>query len=141
MTVSLPAKQFDIADDFNAGLLRRQHGQCGAGWVSGAPGVNISAAKFAQDTFRKSAVTKPARRFGKPVGAVVAAITSAAARFQRVAACEPGSARPNTATVLPVKGSDGINWVQHAIPGATGSNAISSPQLQGGETARPSITR
>ena len=44
----LAAEQFDIADHLDAGLARHQHHQCGAGWVSGAPGVRISAAKFAQ---------------------------------------------------------------------------------------------
>ena len=34
--------------------------QCGVGWVSGAPGVRISAAKPDQSTLRRSAVTKPA---------------------------------------------------------------------------------
>src|SRR5580698_9367178 len=93
--------------------------QCGAGWVSGAPGVRISAAKFAQDTLRKSAVMKPACAALATLSALSsAAITSAPPARSAWQLASPEPPRPNTATVLPAKDVTGIKG---------------SPQLQGGE--------
>src|SRR6266576_1955028 len=96
--------------------------QCGAGWVSGAPGVSTSAAKFAHDTLRKSAVTKPAcaasASFSTPSSP---AMTSAPPAFKAWQLANPEPPRPNTATVLPAKEVTGIKL---------------SPQLQRGEAGQ-----
>ncbi|MGY4326158.1 hypothetical protein ACVWWG_000572 [Bradyrhizobium sp. LB7.2] len=56
--------------------------QCGTGCVSGTPGASTSAAKFAQETFRKSAVMKPACAALATFSALSsAAITSAPPAF------------------------------------------------------------
>src|SRR5580698_9553814 len=96
--------------------------QCGAGWVSGAPGVRISAAKFAQDTLRKSAVMKPACAALATLSALSSpAITSAPPAFRAWQLARPEPPRPNTATVFPAKEVTGIKR---------------SPQLQRGETGQ-----
>src|SRR5690242_9942856 len=96
--------------------------QCGTGWVSGTPGASTSAAKFAQDTLRKSAVMKPACAALATFSALSsAAITSAPPAFSAWQEASPEPPRPNTATVLPA------NEV-------TGIMALPSAQLQGGET-------
>src|SRR4051794_37938868 len=83
--------------------------QCGAGWVSGAPGVRISAAKFCQDTLRRSAVIKPACAALATLSALSsAAITSAPPAFSAWQLAKPEPPRPNTATVLPAKEVTGI---------------------------------
>src|SRR3979490_984383 len=91
--------------------------QCGAGWVSGAPGVSTSAAKFDQDTFRKSAVLNPAcaasARFSAPSSL---AITSAPPAFKAWQLAKPEPPRPNTATVLPAKEVTG-GLIQNVAPG------------------------
>src|ERR1700761_6227762 len=95
--------------------------QCGAGWVSGAPGVRISAAKFFQDTLRRSAVMKPACVAFATLSALSsAAITSAPPAFNAWQLARPEPPRPNTATVLPAKE-------------VTGIMTSKSAQLQGGE--------
>src|SRR5580704_13057423 len=95
--------------------------QCGAGWVSGAPGVRISAAKFCQDTFRRSAVMKPAwAALATLSGLSSAAITSAPPAFNAWQLARPDPPRPNTATVLP----------ENEV---TGIMTFASAQLQGGE--------
>src|ERR1700742_5158162 len=95
--------------------------QCGAGWVSGAPGVRISAEKFVQDTLRRSAVMKPScAAFATLSGLSSAAITSAPPAFRAWQLASPEPPSPNTATVLPAKEVTGI-----MTPG--------SAQLQGGE--------
>ena len=54
------------------------------GWVSGAPGVSTSAAKFAHDTLRRSAVMKPACAASASLSALSSpAITSAPPAFRR----------------------------------------------------------
>src|ERR1700755_130026 len=94
--------------------------QCGAGWVNGAPGVRISAAKLAQDTLRRSAVMKPAWAAFATLSALSSpAITSAPPAFSAWHEASPEPPRPNTATVLPAKDVTGIIG--------------SSPQLQRGE--------
>src|SRR4051794_11543005 len=83
--------------------------QCGAGWVSGAPGVRISAAKFCQDTLRRSAVIKPAcAAFATLSGLSSPATTSAPPAFSAWQLASPEPPRPNTATVLPAKDVTGI---------------------------------
>src|ERR1700704_3261818 len=83
--------------------------QCGLGWVSGAPGVSTSAAKFAHDTWRKSAVTKPAWAASASLSALSSpAITSAPPAFKAWQLASPEPPRPNTATVLPAKEVTGI---------------------------------
>src|SRR5258707_5050632 len=96
--------------------------QCGAGWVSGAPGVSTRAAKFAHDTLRKSAVTKPAcAAFARLSALSSPAITSAPPAFSAWQEASPEPPRPNTATVLPEKAVTGI--------------IDRSPQLQRGEAS------
>src|SRR5215470_16921565 len=83
--------------------------QCGAGWVSGAPGVRISAAKFCQDALRRSAVVKPACAALATLSALSsAAITSAPPALSAWQLASPEPPRPNTATVLPAKEVTGI---------------------------------
>src|SRR6185369_5102484 len=83
--------------------------QCGAGWVSGAPGVKISAEKFDHDTVRRSAVVKPACAALATLSAESsAAITSAPPAFSAWQLARPEPPRPNTATVLPAKDVTGI---------------------------------
>src|SRR6266700_8149919 len=95
--------------------------QCGAGWVSGAPGVNISAAKFVHDTLRRSAVAKPACAALATLSALSSPpTTSAPPAFSAWQLASPEPPRPNTATVLPAKE-------------VTGIIARCSPQLQRGE--------
>src|SRR6187399_3405155 len=96
--------------------------QCGAGWVSGAPGVKISAEKFDHDTVRRSAVVKPACAALATLSAESSpAITSAPPAFSAWQLARPEPPRPNTATVLPAKEVTGING---------------SPQLQRGEAGQ-----
>src|ERR1700687_6195220 len=96
--------------------------QCGAGWVSGAPGVSTSAAKFAHDILRRSAVTKPACAASVSFSAPSSlAITSAPPAFRAWQLARPEPPRPNTATVLPAKEVTGIKG---------------SPQLQRGEAGQ-----
>src|SRR5580692_11371036 len=96
--------------------------QCGAGWVSGAPGVSTSAAKPANDTFLKSAVVKPACAASASLSAPSSlAITSAPPAFSAWQLASPDPPRPNTATVLPAKEVTGIK---------------SSPQFQRGEAGQ-----
>src|SRR6266550_218439 len=93
--------------------------QCGLGWVSGAPGVSTRAAKFAHDTFRKSAVMNPACAASASLSAPSSlAMTSAPPAFKAWQLASPEPPRPNTATVLPAKEVTGING---------------SPQFQRGE--------
>src|SRR4030088_742524 len=91
--------------------------QCGLGWVSGAPGVSTSAAKFAQDTLRKSAVVNPAcaasASFSTPSSL---AITSAPPAFRAWQLASPEPPRPNTATVLPAKLVTGITTSFRGAP-------------------------
>ena len=83
--------------------------QCGAGWVSGAPGVRISAEKFAHDTVRRSAVMKPACAALATLSALSSpAITSAPPAFSAWQLARPEPPRPKTATVLPAKEVTGI---------------------------------
>src|SRR5262245_20408523 len=83
--------------------------QCGAGWVSGAPGVRISAAKFCQDALRRSAVVKPACAALAPWSPWSPAATpSAPPAFNAWQLASPEPPRPNTATVLPAKEVTGI---------------------------------
>src|SRR3984885_10387070 len=83
--------------------------QCGAGWVSGAPGVSTKAAKPAHDTLRKSAVVKPACAALAMLSALSSpAITSAPPAFRAWQLASPDPPRPNTATVLPAKEVTGI---------------------------------
>src|SRR4051812_9182856 len=78
--------------------------QCGTGWVSGAPGVSTSAAKLTHDTFRKSAVMKPACAALARLSMLSSpAITSAPPAFSAWQLASPEPPSPNTATVLPAK--------------------------------------
>ena len=82
--------------------------QCGAGWVSGAPGVSTSAAKFAHDTLRRVGGDETGLRgLGDIVGAVVAGDHLRAARLQGVAARQPGAAEAEHRNRLAREGSDG----------------------------------
>src|SRR5450631_429655 len=83
--------------------------QCGAGCVSGAPGVSTKAAKFVHDTLRKSAVTKPACAASASLSTPSSlATTSAPPAFKAWQLASPDPPRPNTATVLPAKEVIGI---------------------------------
>src|SRR6201996_6170972 len=83
--------------------------QCGAGWVSGTPGVSTSAAKLAHDTVRRSAVMKPAFAASANRSALSSpAITSAPPAFRAWQLASPEPPRPNTATVLPANEVTGI---------------------------------
>src|ERR1700742_1224448 len=75
--------------------------QCGAGCVSGAPGVRISAAKFFHDTLRRSAVTNPA----------------CAAFPERVTTCKPRTAEAEHRDGLARKRRDGSHCYSVVIPG------------------------
>src|SRR4029077_5855148 len=95
--------------------------QCGAGCVSGAPGVRISAEKFDHDTVRRSAVVNPACAALATFSVLSSpATTSAPPAFRAWQLARPEPPRPNTATVLPAKE-------------VTGIMARCSPQLQRGE--------
>src|SRR5438094_9588612 len=96
--------------------------QCGAGWVSGAPGVNISAAKFVHDTLRRSAVAKPACAALATLSALSSpATTSAPPAFSAWQLASPEPPSPNTATVLPAKDVTGI-MVDQSFRGAQSAN-------------------
>src|SRR5229473_2993887 len=83
--------------------------QCGAGCVSGAPGVSTRAAKFAHDTLRRSAVMKPACAASTSLSSPSSlATTSAPPAFNALQLASPDPPRPNTATVLPAKDVIGI---------------------------------
>src|SRR5471030_1293373 len=131
--------------------------QCGAGWVSGAPGVSTKAAKFAQDTVRKSAVMKPARAASASLSAPSSpAITSAPPALKAWQLASPDPPRPNTATVLPAKEVTGIMALPSFRDGAPapdpesrdsgfvlrtprndgGRFSTHSPQLQRGEAGQ-----
>src|SRR5207249_5671448 len=95
--------------------------QCGAGCVSGAPGVRINAEKFVHDTVRRSAMVNPACAALATLSALSSpATTSAPPAFSAWQHARPEPPRPNTATVLPAKE-------------VTGIIARGSPQLQRGE--------
>src|SRR6476619_1862028 len=95
--------------------------QCGAGWVSGAPGVSTSAAKFAHDTLRKSAVMKPACTALATLSALSSpAITSAPPAFRAWQLASPEPPRPKTATVWPAKEVTGIKASPHLERGEAG---------------------
>src|SRR4030088_2488122 len=84
--------------------------QCGAGCVSGAPGVRITAEKFAHDTLRRSAGMKPAGAALATLSAESSpAITPAPPAFKAWQLASPDPPRPKTATVLPAKEVIGIN--------------------------------
>src|SRR3954466_16107519 len=114
--------------------------QCGAGCVSGAPGVSTSAAKFAHDTLRRSAVMKPAcAAFTRLSAASSPAITSAPPAFSAWQLARPEPPSPNTATVLPAKEVTGIMMSFRGAPlrrerGMTNmpsqASPTRSPQLQ-----------
>src|ERR1700733_11863977 len=131
--------------------------QCGAGWVSGAPGVSTSAAKPAHDTFLKSAVVKPACAASASLSAPSSlAITSAPPAFSAWQLASPDPPRPNTATVLPAKEVTGIMILNLSFRGVRSTNPESrdsglplrglrndereyprrSPQLQRGEAGQ-----
>src|SRR5215213_4802593 len=122
--------------------------QCGAGCVSGAPGVKISAEKFDQDTVRRSAVVKPACAALATLSAESsAAITSAPPAFSAWQLARPEPPRPNTATVLPAKEVTGIMMPPRSFRGVRSTNpesrdsgfdAGASPRNDGGEIANPS---
>src|SRR5437868_3197733 len=83
--------------------------QCGTGWVSGTPGASTRAAKFAQETLRKSAVMKPACVALATFSALSSpAITSAPPAFKAWQDASPEPPRPNTATVLSANDVTGI---------------------------------
>src|SRR3954451_12042542 len=83
--------------------------QCGAGCVSGAPGVKTSAANFAHETLRKSAVMNPASAASASLSSPSSpAITSAPPAFRAWQLASPEPPSPNTATVLPAKEVTGI---------------------------------
>src|ERR1700704_5819776 len=83
--------------------------QCGAGWVSGAPGVSTRAAKFAHETLRRSAVMNPACAASASRSTPASlAITPAPPAFKAWQLASPDPPRPNTATVLPAKDVTGI---------------------------------
>src|SRR5712664_2144374 len=131
--------------------------QCGAGWVSGAPGVSTRAAKFAHETLRRSAVMNPARTASTSLSTPSSlTITSAPPAFKAWQLASPDPPRPNTATVLPAKDVMGIMIWHPSFRGMRSMNAESrdsglplrglrnddggyttySPQLQGGEAGQ-----
>ncbi len=108
MTASFAAEQLDIADHLDAGLRAASTVQCGAGWVSGAPGVSTSAAKRAHDTLAQIRGDKAGlRRLGELFGTVVAGDHFGAARLQGVAARQPRSAEAEHRDRLAREGGDG----------------------------------
>src|SRR4051794_28862531 len=83
--------------------------QCGAGWVSGAPGVSTKAAKLVHEAWRKSAVMKPACAALARCSALSSpAITSAPPARSAWQLARPDPPSPNTATVLPAKEVTGV---------------------------------
>src|SRR4051794_5317672 len=87
--------------------------QCGTGWVSGTPGASTRAAKSAQDTVRRSAVTKPALTACASRSAPSSpATTSAPPALNALHEASPEPPRPNTATVLQAKEVTGIMSAQ-----------------------------
>src|SRR6266851_7656704 len=131
--------------------------QCGAGCVSGAPGVSTRAAKFAHDTLRRSAVMKPACAASTSLSSPSSlATTSAPPAFKAWQLASPDPPRPNTATVLPAKEVIGIMIWHPSFRGMRSMNPESrdsglplrglrnddgeyttySPQLQRGEAGQ-----
>src|SRR4051794_5931175 len=97
--------------------------QCGLGWVSGAPGVRISAAKFAHDTVRRSAVVKPASAAcasRSPPSSPATTLAPPARSAWQLARPEPP--RPNTATVLPANEVTGIMTLYPSFRGSRSEN-------------------
>src|SRR6195952_6138688 len=83
--------------------------QCGAGCVSGAPGVRIRAEKFAQEMVRRSAVMKPACAALATLSAEASPATnSAPPAFKAWQLASPEPPSPKTATVLLAKEVTGI---------------------------------
>src|SRR5580658_8266160 len=111
--------------------------QCGKGWVSGAPGVSTSAAKFAHETLRKSAVTKPAFAASASCAAPSSpAITSAPPARKAWQLASPDPPSPNTATVLPAKEVTGI-MTRPSFRNDDGTKfPKASPQLQRRKTGQ-----
>src|SRR6202795_2157586 len=130
--------------------------QCGAGWVSGAPGVSTKAAKFAHETVRKSAVIKPACAASNSLSTPSSpAITSAPPAFRAWQLARPEPPSPNTATVLPAKEVTGIivstsfrkprsgypesrdsGFVLRTPRNDCGEHSTPSPQFQRGEAGQ-----
>ena len=108
VTAALPAKQFDIADHLDAGLLRRQHapvrrrmGQRRAGRQHQSG--EIRPGYFAQIRRDETGL----RGFGEFLGAVVAGDHFRPARLQSMAARQPGAAEAEHRDRLARKGGDG----------------------------------
>ena len=81
--------------------------QCGAGCVSGTPGVSSSADIFDQSILRRSAVAMPAARAFVDAGrAVVEGDHLGAARDQSLRARQPRAAEPEQRDLLSSKAGD-----------------------------------
>ena len=105
--------------------------QCGAGWVSGAPGVSTSAAKFAHDTLRRSAVMNPAcAPSARLIDAVVAGDHVRSARLQGVAARQPRAAEAEHRDRLAGEGCDRDHDLASVIPGRANASALSAARRQ-----------
>src|ERR1700761_4805973 len=116
--------------------------QCGAGWVSGAPGVRISAAKFAHDTLRRSAVMKPALAAAARLSALSSpAMTSAPPAFRAWQLASPDPPRPNTATVLPANELTGIMVALPSFRGRAKPRAWNDKYENTSSTASPQLQR
>jgi hypothetical protein len=127
MTAALPAKQFDVTDHFNAGLLRRQH----------AP-VRRRMSQRRTRRQHQSRETRPRyfaqirrgearlRGLGDVVGTVVTGDHFRPAGLQGVAARKPGSAETEHRDRLACKGSDGDHDSAGHSGGAEISNVITA---------------
>ena len=108
MTAALAAKQFDIADHFDAGLLRRQHGP-----VRRRMGQRRAGRQHQGGEIRPGYVAQirrdetGLRGLGDVVGTVVAGDHFRAAGLQGMAARKPRSAEAEHRDRLACKGSDG----------------------------------
>src|SRR5258707_2618910 len=108
-----------------AALRAKPTVQCGAGWVSGTPGVSTSAAIFDHSICRRSAVEMPAASALATLAASSSnAITCAPPAMSARALASPEAPSPNSAAVLPANVVTGI---------MRRSGPSSSSQLQRGQ--------
>ena len=91
-----------------AALRARPTDQCGAGWVSGTPGVSTSAAILDQSIARKSAVAMPsAAASATLLRIVIEGDDIGAAGRERAAGGKPRAAEPEHRDPLAGEGGDG----------------------------------
>ena len=128
VTPPLAAKQFDVADHFDAGLPRHQHApvrrrmrqRCAGRQDQGGEIFPGYVAKIGGDE-------AGLRGLGDIVGAVVGGDHFRTARLERVAACQAGTAEAEDGDRLARKGSDGDQAIT-AASAWKGRRAPASPR-------------